>query len=75
MIHRNAQRRHIGFVLHQGHRRADLAHGAFNFGMTGMADQDQRAAMRDIALALIVHLGNQRAGGIQHRQAARPLRC
>ena len=52
------------------HRRADLAHGAFHFGMAGMADQDQGAAMADIALALVVHLGDQRAGGVQHRQAA-----
>ena len=34
-----------------------------------MADQDQRAALRDIALALVVHLGDQRAGGVEHRQA------
>ena len=26
--------------------------------------------MGDIALALVVHLGDQRAGGVQHRQAA-----
>ena len=38
---RDVQGRDIGLMLHQGHRRADLAHGAFHFGMAGMADQDQ----------------------------------
>ena len=36
-----------------------------------MADQDQGAAIADIALALAVDLGNQRAGGVQNRQSAR----
>ncbi len=67
---RNVQRGHVGLVLHQGHRRADLAHGAFHFGMAGMADQDQGAAMGDITLALIVDLGNQRAGGVQNGKTA-----
>ena len=53
------------------HRRADLAHGAFDFGMAGMADQDQRPARVDVSLALGVDLGHQRAGRVQHRQAAR----
>ena len=44
---------------------------AFDLRMAGMADQDQRAALGDIALALVVHLGDQRAGGIEHRQPAR----
>ena len=35
-----------------------------------MADQDQRAALGHVALALIVDLGDQRAGGVEHRQAA-----
>ena len=67
----NRQHLDIGFRLDQMHRRAHLAHGAFHFGMAGMADQDQGAAMGDITLALIVHFGDQRAGGVQHRQAAR----
>ena len=58
-------------VLHQHDRRRDLAHRAFDFRMAGMADQDQLAALADIALALVVHLGDQRAGGVEHRQAAR----
>ena len=39
--------------------------------MAGMADQNEPAALADIALALIVHLGDQRAGGVEHRQLAR----
>ena len=35
-----------------------------------MADQDHGAAPRQVAPALVVHLGDQRAGGVQHRQAA-----
>jgi hypothetical protein len=49
----------------------NLAHGALDLGMAGMADQDQRCGPCDIALALVVDLGDQRAGGVQHRQAAR----
>ena len=39
--------------------------------MAGVADQDQGPAARHIAVGLHVHLGDQRAGGVQHRQAAR----
>src|SRR5712691_2006822 len=39
-------------------------------GVPGMADQDQRPSFRHVALALIVDLGHQRAGGIEDRQAA-----
>jgi len=35
-----------------------------------MADQDQGAALPDIALALIVHLGDQRTGRVEDRQVA-----
>ena len=51
--------------------RADLARGAFDLGMAGMADQDQRPAARHVALALVMDLRHQRTGGIQHGQAAR----
>ena len=53
------------------HRRADLAHRAFDFWMSRVTDQDQRAAAADIALALAVDLGDQRTRRVQHRQAAR----
>ena len=52
-------------------RPADLADRALDFRVAGMADQDQSAAARDVPLALDVHLGNQRAGRVEHRQAAR----
>jgi hypothetical protein len=35
------------------------------------ADQDKRAALADIALALVVDLGHQRTGRVEHRQPAR----
>ena len=52
-------------------RRANLPDGALDLGMTGMADQDQMAAARHVSLALDVDLGDQRARGIEDRQAAR----
>ena len=84
VVDRERRLRHIGdrrvgrdvelvdflLVLHQRHRRGDLPHGAFHLGVARMADQDQLAALADIALALIVHLGDERAGGIEHRQVA-----
>ena len=36
-----------------------------------MADEDEPAPLRHIALALVVHLGDQRAGRIKYRQMAR----
>ena len=62
---------HVAFGLHQRHRLGDLAHRAFDLGMAGMADEDEPAALADIALALVVHLGDQRAGRVQHRKLAR----
>ena len=38
--------------------------------MAGVADQDQGPALRHVALALVVDLGHQRAGGVEYRQAA-----
>ena len=35
-----------------------------------MADQDEGTSLCDIALALVVDLGDQRAGGVEHRKAA-----
>ena len=48
----------------------DLADRALDLGVAGMADQDDLAALGGVALALVVHLGDQRAGGVDHRQAA-----
>jgi hypothetical protein len=36
-----------------------------------MADQDQGPALRHVPFALIVDLGDERAGGVEHRQRAR----
>ena len=70
-VRRQRQSRHIVDVLDQQHRAGNLAHGSLDLGMAGMADQDQGPALGHIALALVVDLGDQRAGGIEHRQAAR----
>ena len=48
----------------------DPPHGAFDLGMPGMADEDDLAPLIGIALPLAVHLGDQRAGGVDHRQVA-----
>ncbi len=70
-IRRNIERGDVVLGLHQRHRLGDLAHRAFDFRMAGMADEDEPAALADIALALVVHLGDQRAGCVQDRQLAR----
>ncbi len=67
---RKGQRGDLIDVLDQQDRAGNLAHGALDLGMAGMADQDQRAALGDVPLALIVDLGDQRAGGIEHRKPA-----
>ena len=36
--------------------------------MPGVADENKLAALRDIALALVVHLGDERAGRVQYRK-------
>src|SRR4030095_12250616 len=51
-------------------RPRNLAHGALDLGMAGMPDQYQGTALGHVPLALIVDLGDQRAGGIEDRQAA-----
>ena len=66
----NIERVDVVLGLHQCHRLGNLAHRAFDLRMAGVADQNEPAALRDIALALIVHLGDQRAGGVEHRELA-----
>ena len=58
----------VGFGLDQSDRLGDLAHRALDLRMAGMADENELPALRDIALALVVHLGDQRAGRVEHRQ-------
>src|SRR3981081_1312816 len=54
----------------QVHPAGDPAHRAFDLGVAGMADQDDLAPLIGIALPLDMHLGDQRAGGVDNRQAA-----
>ncbi len=52
------------------HLAVDLAKRTFHLGVAGMADEDERAPLLDVAAALDVDLADQRAGRIDHRQAA-----
>ena len=47
-----------------------MADGALHLGMPGMADQHDLPPLPGVAAALVVHLGDQGAGGIDHRQPA-----
>src|SRR4051812_20092306 len=51
-------------------RSLDSSHRTFDFGVTGVADEDQRAPLRDVTLALSVYFRHQRARRIEHRQRA-----
>ncbi|MNL08466.1 hypothetical protein D3C87_1291890 [compost metagenome] len=46
-----------------------LAHGAFDFRVPGVADKDAFTAVAAVACDFDVHLGHQRASGIEHFQA------
>ena len=48
----------------------DPPHRALDLGMTGVADQHHIEPVRGVALALLVHLGDQRAGGVDHAEPA-----
>ena len=61
---------HVGLVLDQEHRPRNLALGAFDLGMPVMADQDDLAALGDIALAFDMDLGDQGTSGVEHGQVA-----
>jgi hypothetical protein len=51
-------------------RGVDLADGALDLRVTGVADQDDGAALAHVALGLVVDLGDQRARRVEHRQVA-----
>src|SRR5262249_39236132 len=70
-VGRQFQRRRLGNVLYQKNGAWNLAHGAHDLRVTGVTDQDQRSVLGNVPLALIVHLGDQRTGGIQRRQMTR----
>ena len=48
-----------------------LAHGADHLGVAGVADQHDLAAGAMMALGLHMHLGDQRAGGVEDRASRR----
>ena len=48
----------------------ELAHGPDHLRVAGMADQDDLQALLVVAGGLDVHLGHQRAGGVQDEQVA-----
>ena len=73
-VGRHVQRRHVGEGGKQVNRRVDLADGPLHLRMAGVADQDHGAALAHIALGLGVDLGDQGAGGVQHRQPPRRRR-
>ena len=57
-------------ALHQSHGAVDLPHRSDYFRMIFMSNQDQRAALRSITPGMMMHLGHERAGRIEHRQTA-----
>ena len=48
----------------------DLAAGALDLRVAVMADKDEGSPLGDVAFALAVHFGNQRARGIENREVA-----
>ena len=57
--------------LHQRDRAVrQLAERADHLGMAGVADQHDLAAAREMDLGLAVHLGDQRAGGVEREEVA-----
>ncbi len=53
--------------MHLGRHLADRA---LDLSMAGMADQHDLAALGGVAASLVVHLGDQRTGGVDHRQVS-----
>src|SRR5262249_8410694 len=61
--------RHIFHILHQVHL-LHPARGALHLRMARMADQHDLESLALVALGLVMHLGHQRAGGVDGGQAA-----
>ena len=57
-------------VLHEHGRLGRLAHRADDLLVAGVADQDDRVAVRGVAPRLHVHLRHERAGRVDHVVAA-----
>ncbi|MCE3269673.1 MAG: hypothetical protein K0S57_70 [Ramlibacter sp.] len=66
---------HVRHVLHQVDAVVQLAHGAFDFRMALVADHDELVAFLGQLGHLDVHLRHQRAGGVEHVEAALPRLC
>src|SRR6185312_14564546 len=64
------KRRHILDRGDEMDRAGNAAHRALDLGMAGMTDQDHVLALGGVALAFAMHLGDQRAGRVDHRQVA-----
>ena len=61
---------HVLRGLHQDRRVRRLAEGALDLFVPGVADQRDRVPVGGEPPGLRVHLGHQRAGGVDHGQAA-----
>src|SRR5262245_3159264 len=56
--------------LHKQDRSRNLANSSFHLRVAGMTDQDHRASLAQVVAALSVDLRHERAGRVQHAQAA-----
>jgi hypothetical protein len=63
-------RGHVVHVFDQVDAFADLAHRAFDLGVALVADHDELVALAAQLGHLDVHLGDQRAGGVEHLKTA-----
>ena len=67
---RHLRARHVGHVLDEEDALAELAHRALDLGMALVADHDELVAFARQLGDLDVHLGDQRAGGVEDAEAA-----
>ena len=64
---RDLQPGHVGHRLHQMHLGRNLPDRTLNLGMASVPNQHNLTPAGGITTALVVNLGNQGAGGIEHR--------
>ncbi len=67
------QLRDIIFVADEIHLAVDLTQRSLDFRMTGVTDEHHSPALRNVPAPLDMHLGDQRAGGVD-RGKRTPLR-
>ena len=65
------ERGHVLLAGDEVHRRIDLPARADDLGMAFMADHHEGASGGGVTPALQMDLGDERASGVEHRQAAR----